>query len=312
MVVMDIEHGTNGAGGAREVTRSEIPLNPEHDQNTTVTGVDGAPYASKVLRGEISETNSNVEANANQVADMCSETNLYRSWMMVQPRRRSSSNLSRKVTEGVCSKGQPSDSRFRVLDSKCPDNDRDDVTIAEAKGGTENGDNVGNPSNPTDKEHRPSSLNGLKNVERNVTRSATYFTSNWDKKNKANKQHLESVEVVPIMDGLVPKVVNHVPRVNSKSHVAVRIVEKVYDGANMKIIRDLGGLGVVEWVKSTHARIDAIGRQANREPIDASTITDTSEIALQSSNDEENWDEDQLANMSNAFVGLVEGVGNTQ
>ncbi|KAK8668822.1 hypothetical protein V6N13_106268 [Hibiscus sabdariffa] len=49
---------------------------------------------------------------------MCSETNLYGDWMMVQPRRRGSSYSARKVTTGINSSGQQSGSRFGVLVSE--------------------------------------------------------------------------------------------------------------------------------------------------------------------------------------------------
>ncbi|KAK9020403.1 hypothetical protein V6N11_010427 [Hibiscus sabdariffa] len=212
---------------------------------------------------------------------------------------------------------------FGVLDSENPINDRDDVIIVEGRGDTVNSENVGNLHNRYGHKHSGDNvgrnLNDMKTAGRNVTHSATYLASNPDKKKKANKQQVGSVEVVLTMDASAPTIVNHVPTMTFGSHVAVWIMEKIHDGVttHSKDIKGhhlsvenngglarkglrvkksgnigKGGLGIVELVKITHAWIDVIGEQTNGESIAASFAMDTSLGTYHSSDEEEAWEED--------------------
>ncbi|KAK8974508.1 hypothetical protein V6N11_034219 [Hibiscus sabdariffa] len=183
---------------------------------------------------------------------------------------------------------------------------------------------------------RVEQLHNVSRVEGNVvalepTRGATtcseaYLASNPDKKKKkVSSKHLGSVEVIPIVDGTDSTTVNHMPVVSSGSHAAVRIIEKTNDsviphhkdvtdhqadldrvgGVMRKGLRigkpmnsGKGGLRMIEWVKSTHARIDSIGKQPNKDSSSNSTAMDESHNDYTPSDDEEIWEEDQLAHMS--------------
>ncbi|KAK8624367.1 hypothetical protein V6N13_065713 [Hibiscus sabdariffa] len=66
------------------------------------------------------------------------------------------------------------------------------------------------------------------------TQSAAYLASNPDKKKKGIKKGVHSVEVIPTVVNSDPKVVQHLSNVQSGSHAAIQIVEKVQDGLKVR------------------------------------------------------------------------------
>ncbi|KAK8665312.1 hypothetical protein V6N13_005482 [Hibiscus sabdariffa] len=155
------------------------------------------------------------------------------------------------------------------------------------------------------------------------TQSAAYLASNPDKKKKGSKKGAHSVEIIPTVVTSDPKVIQHVPKVQSGSHAAIRIVESLHDGSKVRHVGSKdpsssggsvsvrkglrfkkpglggkGGLGVVDWVKSTHARIDVIGRNVTIRERDTSIPLASSHLSIHSSDDEEILEEDQWARMS--------------
>ncbi|KAL4360449.1 hypothetical protein GQ457_04G032560 [Hibiscus cannabinus] len=223
-----------------------------------------------------------------EAANMCSETNLYGDWMMVQPRRRGFGGWSGYIY------------RWDV---------RDDTVVAGERTGTQN--------NTVEQNQVVNRVEG--NV---VTRSAAYLASNPDKKKKkVSSKQLGSVEVVPTVVGTDSTVVNHMPVVSSGSHAAFQILEKVNDSIishckdvpghqagldrvggvvrkGLRIRKPMnsgkGGLGVVEWMKCAHARIDAIGKQPNERSGSYPIAMDDSNNECLPSDDEEIWEEDEL------------------
>ncbi|KAK8668821.1 hypothetical protein V6N13_106267 [Hibiscus sabdariffa] len=129
------------------------------------------------------------------------------------------------------------------------------------------------------------------------------------------------MEVILTVDGVAPTVVTHMPVVSSSSHAAVRIIEKINDNVNphrkdgtrnnsgldrvsgvarkgLRVRKPInsgkGGFGVVEWVKSSHARIDSLGKQPNIDFGSNSTAMDESQNDYLLSDEKEIWEEDQL------------------
>ncbi|KAK8563530.1 hypothetical protein V6N12_035676 [Hibiscus sabdariffa] len=148
-------------------------------QNTTTLDGDNGTNASKVIS---SKTISCDKENASQVEGICSETNLYGEWMIVQPRRRG--------------------------------NDLDDVIDVEGRGSTRSGRNMGDSHYHNGQERGVIVGNnsyGMEIVGGNATCSTAYLALNLDKKKKANKKQLGPVEVVSTMDGAALTVVTHVP-----------------------------------------------------------------------------------------------------
>ncbi|KAK9034184.1 hypothetical protein V6N11_050359 [Hibiscus sabdariffa] len=72
-------------------------------------------------------------------------------------------------------------------------------------------------------------------------------------------------------------------RAKSFAQKGLRVKKPVMNGKE--------GLGVVEWLKSTHAPIDAFCQQSCGEPNENSRAMDASHNVLQVSNDEESWEE---------------------
>ncbi|KAK8701257.1 hypothetical protein V6N13_019647 [Hibiscus sabdariffa] len=219
---------------------------------------------------------------------MCSKTNLYGEWMMVQPRRRGFSNSYHKITAG-----------------------RDVVVDADGRGGSAVASG--------------SMRNMQSYIERNP--SDVYLALNPDKKKKkVSTKQLGPVEVIPTVDGTESIVVTHRSVVRSGTHATVRIIEKIKDGVTLRhrdgvarkglcvkkpMNSGKGGLGVVEWVKSTHARIYAIGKQSNRDFGSNSTAMDESYNDHQLFDDEELWEEDQLDHMSDVGDEVYDDVPQT-
>ncbi|KAL4333656.1 hypothetical protein GQ457_07G010760 [Hibiscus cannabinus] len=155
-------------------------------------------------------------------------------------------------------------------------------------------------------------------------RNAAYLASNpYKRKKKMNAKSLESVEVVATMNGSKSTLVDHHPVVRTGSHTAVRIVEDINheatpsrkDGVARQGIRikkalnsGRGGLGVVEWVKSAHARIDAMGKHPIGKPDGTSHSTDNL-VTDHFISEEESWEEDTTANMSDVGEETDVGVG---
>ncbi|KAK9033955.1 hypothetical protein V6N11_050134 [Hibiscus sabdariffa] len=262
---------------------------------------------------------------------MCSETNLYGDWMVVQPRRRGASYSARKVFAGLSSTGQCLGSRFGVLayknleavrDTSIAGDDRDGTVVA--------GERTGTQQNRVEQHQNVSRVEG--NV---VARSAAYLASKPDKKKKkVSSKQLGSVEVVPTVVGTDSTIVNHMPVVSSGSHAAVRILEKINESTiphrkdvpghqtgldrvggvvrkgsciRKPMNSGKGGLGVVEWMKSAHARIDSIGKQPNEGSGSYSIAMDESHNECLPSDDEEIWEEDELAHMSDVGDAVAKG-----
>ncbi|KAK8582315.1 hypothetical protein V6N13_032070 [Hibiscus sabdariffa] len=291
-VAMDADHGTEMDSDARDVDVA-VPLCLRSRVNDSCTS----------LHGEIPKKTSQKKEEA---ADMCSETNLY----------------------GINSIVQHSGSWFGVLASENLEAVREASIVGD-------GTTVASERTET-QQTRVEQLHNVSRVEGNVvalepTRGATtcseaYLASNPDKKKKkVSSKHLGSVEVIPTVDGTDSTTVNHMPVVSSGSHAAVRIIEKTNDsviphhkdvtdhqadldrvgGVMRKGLRigkpmnsGKGGLRMIEWVKSTHARIDSIGKQPNKDSSSNSTAMDESHNDYTPSDDEEIWEEDQLAHMS--------------
>ncbi|KAK8659580.1 hypothetical protein V6N13_029780 [Hibiscus sabdariffa] len=293
---------------------------------------DGGTYASKdsctSLHGENPEK---ISQEKEEAANMCSETNLYGDWMVVQPRRRGASYSARKVFAGLSSTGQCLGSRFGVLayknleavrDTSIAGDDRDGTVVA--------GERTGTQQNRVEQHQNVSRVEG--NV---VARSAAYLASKPDKKKKkVSSKQLGSVEVVPTVVGTDSTIVNHMPVVSSGSHAAVRILEKINESTiphrkdvpghqtgldrvggvvrkgsciRKPMNSGKGGLGVVEWMKSAHARIDSIGKQPNEGSGSYSIAMDESHNECLPSDDEEIWEEDELAHMSDVGDAVAKG-----
>ncbi|KAK8655752.1 hypothetical protein V6N13_108319 [Hibiscus sabdariffa] len=168
---------------------------------------------------------------------------------------------------------------------------------------------------------------GLGSMRDNVLCSTAYMTSNSDKKKKkVSTKQVGSIDVVPLVDGIDSTIVAHIPIVSSGSHTVVQIVEKSNDGTiphrkdktglhssmdrgksiaqkGLRVKKHVtdgkGGLGVVEWVQSAHARIDAFRQHSDGDLGDSTTTMDASHSGLQVSDDEELWEDDHLDHMSN-------------
>ncbi|KAK8506515.1 hypothetical protein V6N12_034242 [Hibiscus sabdariffa] len=230
--------------------------------------------------------------------------------------------------------GQHSGSRSGVLSSENLMEDRDTVIGAENRGDSVMAGADGNMGNMRARVtqsqmegHVADATVDLGVTGGNVIRNAAYMVSNPDKrKKKVTAKPLKSVEVIPTMNGSKSTVVTHHPIVRSGSHLALRIVEDLNTGitparkevAARQGIRvkkssnsGKGGLGVVDWVKSAHARIDAMGNQRNGKlDGNSNTMDNLSDDHLLS--EEDLWEEDNLANMSDVGEENDVGVGNDQ
>ncbi|KAL4383939.1 hypothetical protein GQ457_15G014660 [Hibiscus cannabinus] len=215
------------------------------------------------------------------------------------------------------STGQRLGSRFGVLVSEDLEVGLDTYIAGDVRDGTVvAGERTGTQKNSVEQNQIVSRVEG--NV---VTRSAAYLASNPDKKKKnVSSKQLGSLEVVPTVVGTESTVDNHMPVVSSGSHAAVRILEKVNDNIiphrkdvpgqagldrvggvvckGLRIRKPMnsgkGGLGVVEWMKSAHARIDAIGKQPNESSGSYPIAMDDSNNECLPSDDEEIWEENEL------------------
>ncbi|KAL4384117.1 hypothetical protein GQ457_15G000410 [Hibiscus cannabinus] len=170
----------------------------------------------------------------------------------------------------ISSIGQRLGSRFRVLASENLEAGRDTYTAGDVRDGTVvAGERTRTQQNSVEQNQIVSRVEG--NV---VARSATYLASNPDKKKNVSSKQLGLVEVVPTVVGTDSTVVNHMPVVSSGSHAA-----------------------------SAHARIDSIGKQPNEGSGSYPIAMDESNNDSLPSDDEEIWEEDDLAPM--ADVGVV-------
>ncbi|KAK8659354.1 hypothetical protein V6N13_029558 [Hibiscus sabdariffa] len=131
-------------------------------------------------------------------------------------------------------------------------------------------------------------VDGLGSARDYVLRSAAYLASNPDKKKKkVNTKHIGSVEGVSSVDGIDSTIVAHIPivsfvvRAKSFAQKGLRVKKPVMNGKE--------GLGVVEWLKSTHAPIDAFCQQSCGEPNENSRAMDASHNVLQILKQEEEF-----------------------
>ncbi|KAK8600422.1 hypothetical protein V6N12_050276 [Hibiscus sabdariffa] len=175
---------------------------------------------------------------------------------MVQPRRRGFSNSTRKASLGTSYTGQQIGFHFAVLDTKNLMDGWDAIVTADGSGNT-----------------------GRTAPDRDVQSNRT---GNMDI-NIGGLGSVGSVEVMPSVDGIDLTIVAHTPIVSSRDKGFAQ------KGFRIKkpVINAKGGVGVVEWVKSAHALIDAVGRQSDVEPGEPSTAMDDSHNGFQVSDDEE-------------------------
>ncbi|KAK8634268.1 hypothetical protein V6N13_015096 [Hibiscus sabdariffa] len=290
--------------------------------------MDAAADFCKVHKGDIRDNHQVSERDVPSEKETCSESNLYGPWMMVQSRRRNSFSSGRRNPAREGGKMQAQGSRFGVLNTDpvvAGDTTAPSIGIGVVAGAENNGKAPVTTSVTTFSD----SLVHQRVMERQPdgkgsgTQSAAYLASNPDKKKKGSKKGAYSVEIIPTVVTFDPKVIQHVPKVQSGSHAAIRIVESLHDGSKVRHVgsKDLsssggsvsvrkglrfkksglggkGGSGVVDWVKSTHARIDAIGRNVSIRERDTSIPLASSNLSIHSSDDEEILEEDQWARMS--------------
>ncbi|KAK9003234.1 hypothetical protein V6N11_060798 [Hibiscus sabdariffa] len=282
----------------------------------------------KVHKGDIRDNHQVSERDVPSEKETCSESNLYGPWMMVQSRRRNSFSSGRRNPAMEGGKMQAQGSRFGVLNTDpvvAGDTTAPSIGIGVVAGAENNGKAPVTTSVTTFSD----SLVNQRVMERQPdgkgsgTQSAAYLASNPDKKKKGSKKGTHSVEIIPTVVTSDPKVIQHVPKVQSGSHAAIRIVESLHDGSKVRHVGSKdpsssggsvsvrkglrfkkpglggkGGSGVVDWVKSTHARIDAIGRNVSIREKDTSIPLASSHLSIHSSDDEEILEEDQWARMS--------------
>ncbi|KAK8612440.1 hypothetical protein V6N13_092556 [Hibiscus sabdariffa] len=290
--------------------------------------MDAAADFCKVHKGDIRDNHQVSERDVPSEKETCSESNLYGPWMMVQSRRRNSFSSGRRNPAMEGGKMQAQGSRFGVLNTDpvvAGDTTAPSIGIGVVAGAENNGKAPVTTSVTTFSD----SLVNQRVMERQPdgkgsgTQSAAYLASNPDKKKKGSKKGAHSVEIIPTVVTSDPKVIQHVPEVQSGSHAAIRIVESLHDGSKVRHVGSKdpsssggsvsvrkglrfkkpglggkGGSGVVDWVKSTHARIDAIGRNVSIRERDTSIPLASSHLSIHSSDDEEILEEDQWARMS--------------
>ncbi|KAK8693625.1 hypothetical protein V6N13_071200 [Hibiscus sabdariffa] len=257
-----------------------------------------------VHKGKTSDTHQESDTDVPSEKETCSESNLYGPWMMVQSRRRTPFSSGRRTPAMEGRKVQVQRSQFGVLNTDpvaAEDTTAPSIGIGVVAGAENNGKAPVNASVTF-----PDSMVNQRAMERqydgqgSATRSAAYLASNPDKKKKGSKKSAHSVEIIPTVVNSDPKVVHHLPNVQSGSHAAIRIVEKVQNVSKVRHVGSKdssisGNGGSVPVRKGLRFKKQGIGGKGEN---DTSIPLAYSHLFVHSSDDEETLEEDQWARMS--------------
>ncbi|KAK8553191.1 hypothetical protein V6N13_089404 [Hibiscus sabdariffa] len=155
----------------------------------------------------------------NQFGEFISESNLYGPWMVVENQRRQPLNNIRGVSVGANKSKTYSRSRFEVLD------------VEEWSEQLRNEDLVTAGELAVHENDLHGIVGSKASRSKQIATNEAYKTSNPHRKSRSTKKGTHPVEVVPTVEGRLINVVEHVQKIVSESHLAIRIIEEGHSNA---------------------------------------------------------------------------------